>query len=290
MTAVSATLTRGLRRATPGSVRRLLARARTKRSRSQLQLLWRLAQRQVALRYKETALGAVWSVITALILLALYSVVFTVVFESRWTTPDGEPQPYALFLFSGLLLFNFFAEIVNGATYLVQSNVSLIKRTTVSPRILPIASSIASLVTLGLSSIAFVLLYGILLGLPPATAFLAPLLVIPLFVLCTGLAFILAGVAAYVRDIQQVMPLITTAVLFLSAIFVPTDVFPEPIQAAQKWLTPLGVILPASKDLLFFGRFPAFGPLALYTAVALGLAAFGWWFYGKLARGFPDVV
>lgn len=268
----------------------LLTRLRTDRTRSQLELVWRLAQRQVTTRYKESALGAAWSVLSPLFLLFVYAVVWGVIFQPRWTSPDGSEGPFALYIFSGIIAFTLFSEIVNSATGLVQWNATLIKRTTVSPKILPISSSLSSLFTFALNSVPFALMYLVLAGPPPWTIVLAPLLVIPLWVLCLGLSFLISAVGAYFRDLAQIVPLLTTAVLFLSPVFYPVDALPERLRPVVTVLSPLGVILPASKDLLFFGVLPDLLPLAAYSVVACAVLALGWWVYGKAARGFADVV
>lgn len=268
----------------------VLQRARNERTRSQLQLVFQLARRQVSMRYKESALGIVWSVLVPLCLLAIYGVVYGVIFASKWTTPDGTQGPFALYIFSGIIAFNLFAEIVTSATTLVQANATLIKRTTVSTRVLPLASSLSALFTFGLSAIAFVIMYAVLAGVPPWTALLTPLLLVPLWLLCLGFSFLLSALAAYFRDLGQIVPLATTAVLFLSPVFYPETAIPDRLRPIVLAASPLGVILPASKDLLFYGRFPEMGPLLIYTLVALLVLGLGYWFYGKASRGFADVV
>jgi len=260
------------------------------RRRSQLNLVYRLAQRQLQQRYRDSALGLLWSVLSPLVLLCIYSFLYSFVFKARWSDADTKSIPYALLIFSGLLIFNLYAEIVNGSTFLVQSNVPLIKRTTASPRVLPLAASMGALMTFGFSLVPFAVMYVVLEGLPPWTAVLLPLLLVPLLVLCTGLACFLASAAAYIRDMQQLVPLSTTAVLFMSPIFYPTSVLPARVQTVLRIVSPLGVVVPASKDLLFFGQLPELLPLALYSMGAVVVFAFGWFVYGRAAKGFADVV
>lgn len=268
----------------------LVSRLRSERTTTQLQLVVRLARRQIAQRYRESVFGAAWALLNPLILLGLYWFVFSEVFESRWTGP-GSDRPYALLMFSGIILYNLFSEIVNGATTLVQMNSLLIKRTTVSTRVLPLASSLAAMFTLLLNAIPFVVMFIVLeRDLPPATALLVPLLVLPLLALSAGIGLIIAAVSAYFRDAQQVVPLMTTATLFLSPIFYPLDALPEGLQPVIEFATPLGLILPASKELLFLGDVPDLLALAGYTAVAAIMFVSGWFVYGFASKGFSDVV
>lgn len=266
------------------------ARLRNDRTTTQLQLTVRLARRQIAQRYRESIFGGAWALLNPLILLGIYWVVFSLVFESEWSGP-GADRPYALLMFSGLVFFYLWSEIVNGSAFLVQSSALLIKRTTVSARVIPLAATLAALFTFGLNLIPFFVMYVVLeREPPPATALLLPLIVLPLLLLATGVAFVIAGLSAYFRDLQQVVPLINTSVLFLSPIFFPTESLPENFQPIVERFTPLGPILPSSKRLLFLGELPDWSALGFYTLGASLVFAFGWFVYGRLARGFADVV
>ncbi len=256
----------------------------------QLSLATRLARRQIDQRYRETIFGGLWSLLNPLVMLGIYWFVFSAVFDSRWSGP-GEDKHYALLIFSGLVLFNMYAEIVNGSTSLVQNNALLIKRTTVSAKVIPIAAGLASVFTLALSVIPFCVMFVILeRGLMPLTSLLVPAVILPLFVLSLGIGLLLASVSAYFRDLQQVVPLLNTAVLFVSPIFFPTTRLPQRMQDVSEWASPLVIPLDASKQLLFVGEIPALGPLAWYSAVALVVFGFGWKVYGVASKGFGDVV
>ncbi len=271
-------------------MRSLSRRLGSQRTRSQLQLIVRLAQRQVAFRYKESSLGMAWGFASPLLLLALYGVVFGVIFKNEWIRPDGTKGAYALFIFSGLMIFNLYVEVVNGATALVQNNAQLIKRTTVSLKTLPFVNIVASLFTFSMSLVSFIVMYALLEGIPPWTAVLFPVLLIPLLIVVLAMSLIIASVAAYFRDLQQLIPLANTAVLFLSPIFFAGDRLPARLGNIVRYATPLGAILPASKQLLFYGQIPRLAPLALYTAEGIVMLIVGWWIYGKASKGFADVV
>ncbi len=257
---------------------------------AQAQLIRRLASRNIAQKYRDTALGALWSLVSPLILLVIYTLLFSVIFETKWTGEGADDFPYALLMFSGIIFFTLYSEVVNTATGLVQGNAQLIKRTQVDARILPLSSALSSVFTLGLNFLPFLGLYLILVGLPPATALLLPVLMVPLLILSTGVSLFVAAIATYVRDIQQLVPLITTATLFLSPIFFSLETIPPKGQTLVKLFSPLGVVLPASKDLLFFGRIPNLSELGIYSVVAVVIFALGWRFYSAASRGFADVV
>ena len=272
------------------SVRALPARLRSERTRSQLQLAARLASRQISQRYRESVFGAAWAILNPLLLLLIYWVVFAQVFDARWSGPE-QNRPYALIIFSGIVVFNLYAEIVNNSLWLVQGNALLIKRTTVSSRVLPLSSTLAALVTFGINLIPLLVVYLALEHRPPpATALLLPLIILPLLVMSTGIAMVLASVSAYLRDTQQVVPLINTALFFLSPIFYPGSRLPSGLAALSEKFTPVGHVIVTSRRLLFVGELPLWRPTLLYCAGALLVFAFGWFVYGQAAKGFGDVV
>ena len=271
-------------------LRRMSSRVRSDRSASQLQLVVKLARRQIDQRYRESLFGAGWTLLNPLVLLGIYWFVFSEVFGSKWSGP-GSDRPYALLMFSGIILFNMFAEIVNGSTFLVQSNALLIKRTTVSSRVLPLAAALSAVFTLCLNLIPFFVMYVVLeRELPPPTALLMPIVVLPVVVLSAGIAEILASGAAYFRDLQQIIPLITTSILFLSPIFFPASSLPASVQPWVENFGPLSVPLAASKDLLFLGEIPDLSSFMWYSLGSAIVFILGWRIYGLASKGFADVV
>ena len=108
--------------------------------------------------------------------------------------------------------------------------------------------------------------------------------------LSAGLGKIIASLAAYIRDLQQLVPLANTMVLFLSPIFSLRGELPGYLDVIVIFVSPLGVILPATKDVLFYGVVPPLGPLAIYVGVAVALNVTGTAIYRRASRGFADVV
>ena len=255
-----------------------------------LGLVGRLAQRQTFQRYRDSSLGWFWSIVNPLILLGIYSLVFGVVFESSWIGPDGSEGNYSLFLFSGLTLFLLYSEIINNAAFLAQNNALLIKRTTVQLAVLPRVLVASSFINYLMNMVPFVVLYAFIYGVPPWTIVLYPPLVAIMILMTSGLGKIVAALAAYIRDLQQVVPLANTMVLFLSPIFFASRDLPTYLDVAVTYLSPLGIVLPATKDVLFYGIVPSLGPLAAYTGVAIILNFVGTSIYRRASKGFADVV
>jgi len=234
--------------------------------------------------------GLVWTLMNPMILLLIYGFVFGQVFKSRWVG-DVEDEPYALLIFSGLMIFNFLSETLNGSSFLVQSNSLLVKRTTVSPRLLPYALTLSTLFTFFINSMAFLIMYIWIKGsVPSAYALQLYLLVFAVAIFGTGVGMIISAVSAYFRDIQQIVPLLTTALLFFSPVFFPLSALPDQIERVVRYLNPLSFPIEQSKRVLFLGQWLNYSGLALYMLGALTV----WWLGSRVfkvaSRGFADVV
>ena len=253
-------------------------------------VLFRLAWRQVQMRYQDSALGLAWTIIYPLVLLLVFNFIYSSVFRARWPTPTGEEGNYALFMFSGLILYLLVVEMLNAATTVVEGQAVLIKRTTMDSRLVPIAGALSALFTFALSLVPFIAFYALQEGIPPWTAILSPLIIALLWLIGLGLVLVIAATSPYFRDIRQVVPLLTTAMLFLSPIFYQMSQLPENIAPVIEILNPLATLIPAFQDLVFYSQIPPLLPLAIWTGVAAVLLAVAFPFYRRAARGFADVV
>jgi len=252
-------------------------------------LVYSLAKRAIFARYRESLLGPLWAVITPLALLVIYSFVFAQVFQTRWDVPGLESVNFGLLLFSGLLIFGFFAESVNGGTGVVSGNSALVKRTTLPLISLPLLSLFVAGLTTALGSIPFVIFYGYELGLPPVTALLLPVVLIPLVVMVTGLTYAIAGLSVYFRDLVPAVSLLTTFILFTSPIFYPESAVPEDLQWVMK-VNPVAVALSQSKSVLFAGTLPDWSQFGIYLGSSAITLLLGLWLYRRVAPGFADVI
>lgn len=252
-------------------------------------LIGRLARREVESRYRGTMAGALWSVLTPLLTVATYSFVFTQVFQPRWVIPEGAETNFVMLLFSGMLLFTLFSECVNRAPGLVLENVSYVKKVVFPLEILPWVVLLSALFNL---AIGLVLLFGfqvLLFGLPPATALLLPLVLLPLALFSLGLTWFLAALGVYLRDLRLAVGLVTSLLMFLSPIFYPIAAVGEGMRGVLS-ANPLTPVLEASKDVLFWGRVPDAAVLGGLLLVSCLVAWAGWAAFQKLRGGFADVV
>jgi lipopolysaccharide transport system permease protein len=252
--------------------------------------IWQMTKREVVGRYRGSALGLVWSLITPLIMLVVYTFVFSVVFKARWGISSEESQAdYAVLLFCGLILFNFFSECANRAPMLIASTVIYVKKIVFPLEIFAIVAALSALfhmlVSLGvLLAVELVLFHGL-----PWTIILFPLLLVPLLLATLGVSWVLAVIGVYLRDIIPVVALGTSVLMFASPLFFPISALPGRVQTLL-WLNPFTFLFESARDVLVFGRVP--DPLILagfwIGGALIALLGFRWFQHAR--QGFADVV
>jgi lipopolysaccharide transport system permease protein len=254
------------------------------------QLILQMTKREVVGRYQGSALGLIWTFLNPVFMLAVYTFVFSVVFQARWGVGGEESRTqFAVVLFVGMIVHGLFAEVLNRAPGLVLSNVNYVKKVVFPLEILPVVSIGAalfhSLISLGVLLIAFVLFNGYLQW----TAVLVPLILLPLVILTLGLAWMLASLGVFLRDVGQTIGIITTVMLFLAPVFYPVTALPEEI---RPWImaNPLTFIIEQAREVLIWGRMPDWIGLGCYTAVAVAITWAGYAWFQKTRKGFADVL
>lgn len=253
-------------------------------------LLWQMTKREVVSRYRGSVMGLAWSFFNPVLMLTVYTFVFSVVFKARWgTTGDQSKTEFAILLFVGMIVHGLFAECVNRSPTIVVSNVNYVKKVVFPLEILPLVALGASLFHSLISLIVLLLAQLILNQSLPWTALLFPLIGLPLALATMGIAWILSSLGVFVRDIAQVTGIITTVLMFLSPVFFPISALPPQYQGWLK-LNPLTFIIEESRRVLVFGQTPDWGSLALYIVGSMVVAWAGFWWFQKTRKGFADVL
>ena len=252
-------------------------------------LIGQLAIREVHIRYRQSWLGTAWLVLTPLLMLVVYTFVFRHVFQVRWSPPGEGHLAFALRLYAGLAVFNFFAECVNRSPLLIVEQPHLVKKVVFPVEVLPWVSAMAALVHLGIAALALLCLRWLGMGEVPMTALALPLVWLPLLPLCLGLGWGLSAIGTFIRDIGQVLSMAMTALVFMSPVFFPVEALPGGLRDWM-WLNPLAPIMTQTRTVLLDGRWPDWS-LAFWSLVAsLAVAWAGAALFRRLRPGFSDVV
>jgi lipopolysaccharide transport system permease protein len=254
------------------------------------QIIVQMTKREVVGRYKGSIFGLLWSFLNPVLMLLVYTFVFAVVFRARWGTGGEETKTqFAVVLFVGLIVHGLFAEVLNRAPGLILGNVNYVKKVVFPLEILPAISLGAalfhSLVNLLVLMVAFVIFNGYLHW----TAILVPVVLLPLAILTIGLAWVLASLGVFLRDVAQTIGIITMAMLFLSPVFYPVTALPEQYRPFIM-ANPLTFIIEQAREVLIWGRVPDWSGLGIYTLVTVAVAWAGYAWFQKTRKGFADVL
>lgn len=252
-------------------------------------LITQLTRREVISRYRGSIVGLAWSFFNPLLMLAVYTFFFSVVFRARWGGEGAGRAEFAVFLFSGIIVHGLFAECINRAPTLILSNVNYVKRVVFPLEVLPWVAMGSALFHTAVSLIVLLLAQLLLSHELTVSVLYFPVIILPLVVMSMGIAWMLAAVGVFVRDIGQITAVLTTALLFLSPVFYPVSAMPESYRPLMTY-NPLTFIIEQARTVLLLGGSPDWGGLLKYSLIALPVAAFGFAVFQKMRRGFADVL
>jgi len=264
---------------------------------SMIKILWQYRQlirqmiwREVAGRYKGSFFGLFWSFINPVLLLTVYTFVFSVVFKARWGIGENESKTvFALILFVGLIMHGLLAEVLTSAPGLILRNINYVKKVVFPLEILPVVNLGAAVFHSSVSIIVFLIAFVILNGHLQVTILFIPVILFALSLLALGLGWFLASLGVYIRDIGQTVGILVTILLFTSPVFFPVSTLPEQYQPFMM-INPLTFIITESRKVLVWGQTPDWAGLCLYFAVSTIIAWAGFAWFQKTRKGFADVV
>jgi lipopolysaccharide transport system permease protein len=259
-------------------------------------LLWQhrrlvatLTWRDILGRYRGSAGGLIWSLITPILMLTVYTIVFSGIFKARWSQGAQDPLDYALQLFVGLIIHALAAECLNRAPTVIVGNVSYVKRVVFPLETLPAVSLLSAVFHFLVSLIVLLSFYLAVHHTLPLTALWLPVIILPYLILLSGISWFLAGLGVYLRDVAQLVGLITTVLMFLSPVFYPASALPEEFQLVFA-MNPLTLIIEQARAVIITGARPDFQALAIYMVPAVLIAVTGYRAFKKMKKGFADVI
>lgn len=252
-------------------------------------LIRQMSTREVMSRYRGSTLGLLWSFFHPLVMLAIYTFIFSVVFQARWGRPIESHAEFALILFAGLVVYSLFAECVNRAPGLIVSNTNYVKKVIFPLEILPWVAMGSALfhatVSLGVLLLFQLALYHTI----PWTVVTLPVILLPLILFTLGLCWFLASCGVFLRDVGQTVGLLTTALMFLSPVLYPVSALPE----SFRWyllLNPLTFLIEQTRGVLLWGTLPNWAGLGMYAIGGLLVAWLGLLWFQNTRQGFADVL
>ena len=260
-------------------------------------LRWRATFRQflirtIARQYRVSTFGVLWAVLVPLITLAIYSFVFGTIMPSRWegvTTASGEAIPFTLYIFAGLVVFWLMAQAAAESCNAVVSHTNLVKKAVFPLEIIPLTTVGGAVFHCVISTLVLIAATFVMQGSVPATALLFPLILLPFVLLLAGVAWFLSALGVYFRDLNHIIGLVMTGVLFLSPVFYPLSHLSPRLQMLVLF-NPISFIVMQGRLVLLEGRGPDWGGVGCYLLVAWVIASLGLMFFRRARRNFADVL
>lgn len=256
------------------------------------ELIWNLSKRELRSTYQSSFLGALWPVILPLMMLLIYTFVFSVVFQAKWSTNPGQEAPpgeFALVLFAGLTPFNFFSAVTLRSPGLILSVPNYVKKVVFPLDILPVVivvtAFITSLINVGLILIGSLLIFRSL----SLTAFLLPLAYIPLILITLGLGWFLSSLGVFVRDVGQAVSIVIQVLLFVTPIFYSANQVPGALRFLVI-LNPLSAIIDGFRRVLIWNETLDWGAWGMVTLFSVVVATLGFAWFSATKRAFSDVM
>lgn len=253
------------------------------------QLIWQMTKRDVIGRYKGSILGLTWSFFNPLIMLIVYTFVFSVVFKARWQTGSDSKTEFALALFIGMIVHGLLAECVNKAPSLILGNAGYVKKVVFPLDILPWIAMGTTIFHSMVSLLAWSLFFILVNQSFHWTAIFLPFIFLPLILLTMGITWFLASLGVYLRDVGQVTGVFTMVLMFMSPVFYPISNLPERFQPFM-YANPLTFILEQSRAVLMWGQLPNWQGLLISLVLSLVVAWLGFAWFQKTRKGFADVL
>ena len=252
-------------------------------------IIAQMAKRDMIERYRGSMLGFLWSLFNPLVMLAIYTFVFSVVFKSRWPGSSGSSAEYAVNAFAGMIVFTIFSESVSRAPTLVLGNANLVKKVVFPLEVLPWVTLASSLFHALVSYFVLLAFVVVIQQTVHPTVLLFPLVILPVVLLALGISWFLASIGVFFRDTSHTVALLVAVTMFLSPIFYPLSAVPPHLLWLFK-LNPLAQSINDGRAVAILGVMPDIGHYAVMLVVSAVVAWVGLWWFVRTKHAFADVL
>jgi ABC-2 type transport system permease protein/lipopolysaccharide transport system permease protein len=244
-----------------------------------------LVERDLRVRYKQTVLGFGWALMGPVI----FMLVFTLFFQ-RAAHFNTHGTPYALFSYTALVPWTFFAEAVTVGSVSLISNLTLLNKVYCPREVFPIASTVASGFDAAVSSLVLLVLFAIYQYPPAWTTLWLPLLMVLEIAFTLGVTLFAASVLIYLRDVRYVVPLVVQVGMFATPVAYGLSVIPANLRPGYAILNPLGPIIDDFRRTVLYGQSPQWGLLGLAAVASVAWLVGGYALFKRLETGFADIA
>lgn len=249
------------------------------------ELFYIFSWRDIKVRYKQTLLGVAWAIFQPLISM----VIFSFFFGQLAKIPSGN-LPYMVFVYTGLVVWNFFSSALSRASSSLVENEELIKKIYFPRLIIPTSAVTTCFLDLAITSLIFIpLLVYFRVAPHPLLILLLPLLLLIVFLTATGLGLFLAALNVKYRDVRYILPFFIQLMMFLTPVIYPTTIIAD----RHKWIlavNPLTAVIEVIRNLLGGKVIFDYPSLALSFLISVTVCLFGVYYFKRTERFFADII
>ena len=253
-----------------------------------LELVFSFAKRELSGRYKGSALGIAWAVLTPVVMIAIFTFIFAGIFGARFGASSSH-WDYALYLFCGLLPWSMFQESVQQSANTIVAHANLVKRVVFPLETLPAAQAFAALGNQLCATIALLIAIVVIRQNLQLTMLWLPVLLIPQLLFALGAAWLIASLGVFLRDIAQGITLLLMAWMYLTPIIYPEAMVPDNLRRLIE-VNPFTPLVRSYRRVFLEGLAPDWRGLAYFTLVALVVFVIGYWWFARTRKNFADVI
>lgn len=254
------------------------------------EIILAILRRELASRFTGSAGGWLWAVAAPLFAIAVYTFAFTTKLQMSFVGEQGQkPIAYALFIFAGLIVFNFFSEMAYRSPMLLHEYAHFIKQTIFPSDMLAVISTLRAAAYTGIGAIVMLICIAAVKGGLPWTVILMPLIFIPLAAFLMGMSWFLCAIGAFTRDAGYLMINIVPLFMFMTPVFFAHTSRPPPWDILL-YLNALTAYVEVMRDLVLTGVLP--NPLVVLWMLATSIFTFyfGYWFFDRYRNVIVDVI
>lgn len=271
-------------------------------------LLWQMTKRNIETRYKGSALGLIWSFVFPLVMLCVYTFVFSWLMGAKWGVEGSDwglgisesKTAFAIIMLAGLSVFSLFSESVVSSSTVVVSCPNFVKKVIFPLEILPLAQ-VTSTFILGMAWVVILFLgVAFIFGKLSMTMLLLPIILIPLFLLALGCSYFVASLGVYIRDTQYVLNIVMQLMFWGLPVVYPIKLLHDKLSGSSEGLVvfmtkavegnPLTIIIESLRAVFLFGQLPDWRSLAVVFGISLAVLQLGFFWFRRTKRGFADVL
>lgn len=252
-------------------------------------LVRQLIKKDIQQRYQGSVLGILWSFLVPVLMLVIYTFVFSEVFQAKWDIDTSDKYEFALVLFCGLSAFNLVGEVMNRSTGLIASNVNYVKKVIFPLEMLPVVITMSALFNCVISYVILIVAKLVIYHNVSPTLYMIVPAMIPLVIMSVGLGLFISSISVYLKDVSNVISVLVTVLMYMSPVFFPLSAVPESFRSVCE-ANPMTYLIENMRNVVLYGKSIDWKFYAISCAVSVVIYLLGKMVFMRAKEGFADVL